>query len=87
MSGLVRRLEAIRRELLASRIVRVCAVIEALALAYFAIQIGGVDTFNPQIMYVAIVPAAFWFGAVGGLTTGVVAGLLAGPASPADADP
>ncbi len=88
MSDLARRLDAIRSELLRSRVVRACAIIQALALAYLTIQVGGgVDTFNPQIMYVAIVPAAFWFGPAGGLATGVVAGLLAGPASPADADP
>lgn len=88
MSDLSRRLSAIKRELTRSRVVRACAVIQALALSYLAIQIGGgVDRFNPQLMYVAVVPAAFWFGPVGGLTTGLVAGLLAGPASPAEAEP
>jgi HD-GYP domain-containing protein (c-di-GMP phosphodiesterase class II) len=88
MSGFARRLDAIRGELSRSRIVRACAVVQTLALAYLAIQVGGgVDKFNPQLMYVAIIPAAFWFGPLGGLITGVAAGLLAGPASPAEAEP
>lgn len=88
MSDLARRLGVIRGELTRSRVVRACAVVQALALGYLAIHIGGgVTAFNPQIMYVAIVPAAFWFGPAGGLVTGLVAGLLAGPASPAEADP
>lgn len=88
MTDVARRLAAIRSELIRSRVVRVCAVIQALALSYLAIQIaGGVDRFNPQLMYVAIVPAAFWFGPTGGLVAGLVAGVLAGPASPAKAEP
>jgi putative nucleotidyltransferase with HDIG domain len=45
---------------------------------------GGTHTVTPQLMYLPIAVAAWFFRANGGLITGVVAGLMIGPAMPLD---
>lgn len=88
MSARSRRVEAFGWKLLRSQAARACAIVAIIGLSFLLIRAGGgANTFNPQIMYAAIVPAAFWFGPAGGLVAGALAGLAAGPASPAATDP
>lgn len=43
----------------------------------------GAAAFEPQVYYVAIIPAAIWFGPWGGVLVGVLCGVAAGPLMPA----
>jgi len=45
---------------------------------------GGVSKFNPQIFWVPILMATFWFGPLAGAIVGLAAGLLVGPYVPLD---
>jgi HD-GYP domain-containing protein (c-di-GMP phosphodiesterase class II) len=45
---------------------------------------GGVGHFNPQIYWLPILTATFWFGPLGGAIVALTSGLLAGPLTPAD---
>lgn len=44
---------------------------------------GGAGNFNPQIYWVPILAAAFWFGPLGGAIVALTSGLMAGPLTPA----
>jgi len=45
---------------------------------------GGVSKFNPQIFWLPILMATFWFGPLAGAVVGLAAGLLVGPYVPLD---
>lgn len=45
---------------------------------------GGVGKFNPQLYWLPILAATFWFGPLGGAIVALTSGLLAGPLTPAD---
>jgi glucose-6-phosphate-specific signal transduction histidine kinase len=64
---------------------RVAAValqlIGCLLVIYLA---GGVSKFNPQIFWLPILMATFWFGPLAGAVVGLAAGLLVGPYVPLD---
>jgi len=45
---------------------------------------GGISKFNPQIFWVPILIATFWFGPLAGAVVGLAAGLLVGPYVPLD---
>ena len=45
---------------------------------------GGTSAFEPQVEYIAIILAAFWFGSWGGALVGVLCGLLVGPLMPSN---
>ena len=45
---------------------------------------GGISKFNPQIFWVPILMATFWFGPLAGAVVGLAAGLLVGPYVPLD---
>jgi HD-GYP domain-containing protein (c-di-GMP phosphodiesterase class II) len=45
---------------------------------------GGISKFNPQVFWVPILIATFWFGPLAGAVVGLAAGLLIGPYVPLD---
>jgi HD-GYP domain-containing protein (c-di-GMP phosphodiesterase class II) len=45
---------------------------------------GGISKFNPQVFWVPILMATFWFGPLAGAVVGLAAGLLIGPYVPLD---
>jgi len=64
---------------------RVAAVAVLLMLCLLVIYLaGGVSKFNPQIFWVPILMATFWFGPLAGAVVGLAAGLLVGPYVPLD---
>jgi HD-GYP domain-containing protein (c-di-GMP phosphodiesterase class II) len=64
---------------------RVAAVAVALVLCLLVIYLaGGVSKFNPQIFWIPILMATFWFGPLAGAVVGLAAGLLVGPYVPLD---
>jgi len=56
-------------------------LIACLLVIYLA---GGVSKFNPQIFWLPILMATFWFGPLAGAVVGLAAGLLVGPYVPLD---
>jgi HD-GYP domain-containing protein (c-di-GMP phosphodiesterase class II) len=56
-------------------------LIVCLLVIYLA---GGVSKFNPQIFWLPILMATFWFGPLAGAVVGLAAGLLVGPYVPLD---
>ena len=64
---------------------RVAAVGLSLMACLLVIYVaGGVSKFNPQIFWVPILMATFWFGPLAGAVVGLAAGLLVGPYVPLD---
>lgn len=52
------------------------------ASVWFVRAGGGAGEFNPQICWIAILPATIWFGPWGGALTAVLAGIVVGPLTP-----
>jgi len=66
--------------------VRVATVALLLVVCLLVIFLaGGISKFNPQIFWVPILMATFWFGPLAGAVVGLAAGLLVGPYVPLDA--
>lgn len=64
---------------------RVAAVAALLMGCLLVIYLaGGISKFNPQIFWVPILIATFWFGPLAGAVVGLAAGLLVGPYVPLD---
>jgi len=64
---------------------RVTAVALLLMVCLLVIYLaGGISKFNPQIFWVPILMATFWFGPLAGAVVGLAAGLLVGPYVPLD---
>jgi len=64
---------------------RLGAVTLLLLLCLLVIYLaGGIGKFNPQIFWIPILAATFWFGPLAGAVVGLTAGLLVGPYVPLD---
>jgi GAF domain-containing protein len=69
----------------AADVLKASSIGTALAVGYAAIWFGGgAGSFDPQILYGAIILATFWVGPLGSASVGLAAGLLAGPFMPYD---
>lgn len=63
------------------------AVAIAIAIAVVCMRAaGGAAAFEPQVYYLAIIPAAIWFGPWGGVLVGALCGVAAGPLMPPSID-
>ncbi len=89
-SWLARRIEELSlnpplQRLTAATGARVAAVGLLLMMCVLVIYLaGGISKFNPQIFWVPILMATFWFGPLAGALVGFAAGLLIGPYVPLD---
>lgn len=62
------------------------ALISMLAAYGITFAAGGSSTVFPHLFYIPVLIVALRWGAIAGITTGFVAGILGGPLMPLDAD-